>query len=63
MYSGPIKEVCIDHHIVGIIDFLVVAAIQEFEHAVDDTLDVIGEVDGVGFRFFEACGAHCVKNI
>lgn len=53
VHSGPIDEVLINRLIVRVIELLVVAAVEELDHAVDDTLGVMGEVDGVGFRFLD----------
>ena len=39
--SGPIDEVLINRLIVRVIELLVVAAVEELDHAVDDTLGVM----------------------
>ena len=35
------------------LEFCVVTAVEEFNHAVDHTLGIIGEVDDVGCRFLK----------
>ena len=39
--SGPTDEVLINRLIVRVIELLVVAAVEELDHAVDDTLGVM----------------------
>ena len=51
IHFGFIDEILINHLIIRMIELLIVAAIKEFDYAINDTLNVMREIDDIGFGF------------
>ena len=51
MCPAPIDEVLVHRLVLGVVEFLVVATIEQFNHAANNTLDIVGQIDNIALTY------------